>query len=304
MSHTNTPKKMRKQWSEARMGKVMVAPSLLLIFALAIYPLIYTLFISFTELNMVTGETQPKGLENYIQALTSGEFWNSIWVTLVFTFLSLIIQLPLGLLVALLLNQEFKGRWLLRSIVLIPWAVPTLVNSTLWNWIFNTQYGAVNRLLVQFHLMDPNSPIVWFDTPAKAMGVIVFADTWRMLPLYVLMFLASLQTIPKSQLEAATLDGAGVFSRFVHVIFPLIKPMLLVVLVIRTMQALKVFDIIYMLTRGGPANGTMVISFYIYNQSFAFMHFSYGAALAMIVAVISTIITVLYVKVLKTDDIY
>lgn len=304
MSHTNTPKKMRKQWSEARMGKVMVAPSLLLIFALAIYPLIYTLFISFTELNMVTGETQPKGFENYIQALTSGEFWNSIWVTLVFTFLSLIIQLPLGILVALLLNQEFKGRWLLRSIVLIPWAVPTLVNSTLWNWIFNTQYGAVNRLLVQFHLMDPNSPIVWFDTPAKAMGVIVFADTWRMLPLYVLMFLASLQTIPKSQLEAATLDGAGVFSRFVHVIFPLIKPMLLVVLVIRTMQALKVFDIIYMLTRGGPANGTMVISFYIYNQSFAFMHFSYGAALAMIVAVISTIITVLYVKVLKTDDIY
>lgn len=304
MSQPNTSKKMHKQWPESRVGKVMVSPSLLLIFALAIYPLLYTLFISFTELNMVTGETQPRGFDNYIQAFTSGEFWNSIWVTLVFTFLSLIIQLPLGVLIALLLNQEFKGRWLLRSIVLIPWAVPTLVNSTLWSWIFNTQYGAINRLLVQFHLMDPNNPIVWFDTPAKAMGVIVFADTWRMLPLYVLMLLASLQTIPKSQLEAATLDGAGVFSRFKNVILPLIKPMLLVVLVIRTMQALKVFDIIYMLTHGGPANGTMVVSFYIYNQSFSFMHFSYGAALAIIVAVISTLITVLYVKNLKTDDIY
>lgn len=251
---------------------------------------------------MMTGETQYKGLTNYIQAFTSGEFWNSVWVTLLFTILSLVIQLPLGVLVALLLNQEFKGRWLLRSIVLVPWAVPTLVNSTLWNWIFNTQYGAANRLLMQFNLIS--EPIIWFDSPMKAMGVIVFADTWRMLPLYVLMMLASLQTIPQSQIEAAILDGAGAFSRFRNVILPLIKPMLLVVLVIRTMQALKVFDIIYMLTHGGPANGTMVISYYIYNQSFGFMHFSYGAALAIIVAVISTIITVLYVKILKTDDIY
>ena len=280
----------------------MAAPSLILIFALAIYPLLYTIFISFTELNMMTGETQYKGLTNYIQAFTSGEFWNSIWVTLLFTILSLVIQLPLGVLVALLLNQEFKGRWLLRSIVLVPWAVPTLVNSTLWNWIFNTQYGAANRLLMQFNLIS--EPLIWFDSPMRAMGVIVFADTWRMLPLYVLMMLASLQTIPQSQIEAAILDGAGAFSRFRNVILPLIKPMLLVVLVIRTMQALKVFDIIYMLTHGGPANGTMVISYYIYNQSFGFMHFSYGAALAIIVAVISTIITVLYVKIQKTDDIY
>lgn len=301
MNHSST-KKMRRQWPEARVGKVMAAPSLILIFALAIYPLLYTIFISFTELNMMTGETQYKGAANYIQAFTSGEFRNSVWVTLLFTILSLVIQLPLGVLVALLLNQEFKGRWLLRSIVLVPWAVPTLVNSTLWNWIFNTQYGAANRLLMQFNLIS--EPIIWFDSPMKAMGVIVFADTWRMLPLYVLMMLASLQTIPQSQIEAAILDGAGAFSRFRNVILPLIKPMLLVVLVIRTMQALKVFDIIYMLTHGGPANGTMVISYYIYNQSFGFMHFSYGAALAIIVAVISTIITVLYVKILKTDDIY
>lgn len=284
------------------MGKMMAAPSLVLIFALAIYPLLYTIFISFTELNMMTGETQYKGVENYIQAFTSGEFWNSIWVTLLFTLLSLLIQLPLGVLVALLLNQEFKGRWLLRSVVLIPWAVPTLVNSTLWNWIFNTQYGAANRILMQFNLIS--EPIIWFDSPMKAMGVIVFADTWRMLPLYVLMMLASLQTIPQSQIEAAVLDGAGAFSRFRNVILPLIKPMLLVVLVIRTMQALKVFDIIYMLTHGGPANGTMVISYYIYNQSFGFMHFSYGAALAIVVAVISTVITVVYVRILRTDDIY
>ena len=131
------------------------------------------------------------------------------------------IQLPLGVLVALLLNQEFKGRWLLRSIVLVPWAVPTLVNSTLWNWIFNTQYGAANRLLMQFNLIS--EPIIWFDSPMKAMGVIVFADTWRMLPLYVLMMLASLQTIPQSQIEAAILDGAGAFSRFRNVILPLIN---------------------------------------------------------------------------------
>ncbi len=251
---------------------------------------------------MMTGETQYKGAANYIQAFTSGEFWNSVWVTLLFTILSLVIQLPLGVLVALLLNQEFKGKMAapLNCIGSMGGAYLSKLHSVELD--FNTQYGAANRLLMQFNLIS--EPIIWFDSPMKAMGVIVFADTWRMLPLYVLMMLASLQTIPQSQIEAAILDGAGAFSRFRNVILPLIKPMLLVVLVIRTMQALKVFDIIYMLTHGGPANGTMVISYYIYNQSFGFMHFSYGAALAIIVAVISTIITVLYVKILKTDDIY
>ena len=292
----------KKQWSESAVGKAMASPALLMIFILAVYPLLYTIFISFSNLNMISGESTFVGLQHYVAVFTSGEFWNSIKVTLLFTVLSLIIQLPLGVLVALLLNQEFRGRWLLRSVILMPWAVPTLVNATLWNWIFNSQYGALNRILMQFHLID--EPVIWFATAGRAMVMIVLADTWRMLPLYVLMILASLQTIPKAQTEAAVLDGANAFSRFRHIIYPLIKPMLLVILVIRTMQALKVFDIVYMLTRGGPADGTMVVSYYIYNQSFNFMKFSYGSALAIVVALISIVITLVYVRILRSDDVY
>lgn len=295
-------KSVKKEWSESVTGNMMLSPALVLIFALAIYPLFYTVFISFYDLNMISGESEFAGMKNFIQVFSSSEFASSLRATFKFAFFSLAVQMPLGILVALLLNQEFRGRWLLRSIVLMPWAVPTLVNATLWNWIYNVQYGALNRLLMQFHIIT--EPIIWFATPTSAMAMIVLADTWRMLPLYVLMILASLQTIPKSQTEAAVLDGAGAVRRLFHIILPLIKPMLMVVLVIRTMQALKVFDIVYMLTHGGPANSTMVISYYIYNQSFSFMKFSYGSTLAIVVALISVVTSVIYVRVLRSDDIY
>lgn len=292
----------KKEWSAVATRNMMLAPALLLIFVLAAYPLLYNLYISFFNLNMITGERELVGLQNYINVFTSREFFNSLRVTFRFVVFSLAIQVPLGVLIALLLNQEFYGRWILRSLILMPWTVPTLVNATLWDWIYNVHYGALNRLLLQFNIID--SPIVWFANTDRALAMVVLADTWRMLPLYVLMFLASLQTIPATQMEAATIDGAGALKRFFYVTIPLIKPMLMVVLVIRTMQALRVFEIIFVLTRGGPANSTMVISYFIYTQSFSFMRFSFGSALAMVVALLSVVIAVVYVKVLRSDDIY
>jgi len=292
----------KKGLSESVVGKIMIAPSLIIIFSVAVYPLIYTIFISLADVNLFKNESEFVGLKQYIAVVTSMEFWNSLKITLYFTVVSILIQLPLGILVALLLNREFHGRWLVRTIILIPWAVPTLVNATLWNWIYNVQYGVLNRLLLQLHLID--KPIVWLETPLRAMNMIILADTWRMVPLYIIMILASLQTIDKARIEAAIIDGAGVFRRFVSIILPLIKPMIMVILVIRTMQALKVFDIVYMLTHGGPANGTMVVSYFIYDQTFSFMKFGYGAALAIFVAIISILISLIYVHTLRSEDLY
>lgn len=160
----------------------------------------------------------------------------------------------------------------------------------------------MNRLLLQLHLIE--KPIVWLETPLRAMNMIILADTWRMVPLYIIMILASLQTIDKARIEAAIVDGAGVFRRFMSIVLPLIKPMIMVILVIRTMQALKVFDIVYMLTHGGPANGTMVVSYFIYDQTFSFMKFGYGAALAIFVAIISILISLIYVRTLRSEDLY
>ena len=294
--------KYKKGLSESGVAKIMVTPALIIIFGLAVYPLIYTIWISFADVNLLKGESVFVGLKQYLAVFSSVEFWSSLKVTLYFTIVSILVQLPLGILVALLLNQEFHGRWLVRSIILIPWAVPTLVNATLWDWIYNVQYGVLNRMLLQLHLIE--KPIIWLETPLRAMNAVILADTWRMLPLYVIMILASLQTIDKARIEAAIIDGAGVFRRFISVILPLIKPMVMVILVIRTMQALKVFDIVYMLTHGGPANGTMVVSYFIYDQTFSFMKFGYGAALAIFVAVTSLLISLIYVRVLRSEDLY
>ena len=292
----------KKGWPESVVAKMMVSPALIVIGMLAVYPLFYTVYISFFDINLINNTQTLIGIKNYIDVFTSKDFVNSLWITLKFTFFSLAVQMPLGILTALLLNQEFHGRWLLRTVVLMPWAVPTLVNASLWNWIYNVQYGALNRLLIQFHII--HEPVVWLAEPNLAMAMIILADTWRMMPLYTLMFLASLQTISKTYTEAAVLDGANVFRRLFHIIIPLIMPMIMVVLVIRTMQALKVFDIIYMLTRGGPINSTMVLNYYIYNQTFGAFRFSYGSALAIVVAIISILITIAYIRVLRTEDIY
>lgn len=279
----------------------MVLPSLLVIFSLTIYPLVYTIVLSLFRYNLV----KPKGngfvgFAQYLEVFTDVKFWHSMKVTGYFCVVSLPIQMVLGIAVALLLNQNFKGRGLLRAIMLMPWAVPNIVNSNLWNWIFNTNYGVLNRFLMQIHLID--KPIIWMGSATLAMNMIIIADTWRMLPFYVIMFLAGLQTISKSIQEAALIDGANVWQRLFHMTLPILKPIILSVLIMRTTQMLKVFDIIYMMTKGGPADGTKVISFYIYEQAFSSMNFGYAATIATFVAVLTTGISYIYMKLMKTDD--
>lgn len=276
----------------------LICPAMLVIFALNIYPLLNTFVISFQWKNMLDASQNGfAGLEQYISVLMNSEFWNSVKVTGLFVILSLTIQSVFGMLIALLLNQDFKGRRLVRGAILAPWAVPTLVNAVLWGWMLNANYGLINRLLLQWGRIS--EPVAWLSDGKIAMIMIVLADTWRMLPLTVLMFLSGLQSVSVVSLEAGKIDGANVFQRFFNIILPQMKPIILVVLIMRTTQTMKVFDIVYMLTNGGPANGTMVISFYTYYTTFKSLNFGLGATLSIVIAGIIFLITLLYLRVLR-----
>jgi multiple sugar transport system permease protein len=288
------------QLSENSLAYLLIMPALLFIFGLGIFPLGYTLWLSLQKMQMGITAGKFIGLDNYIGVLKDGLFWKSMSNTLYFAVVSIAVQMVLGIAVAMLLNQKFKGRGFVRAIVLAPWAVPTIVNASLWGWIYNASYGVLNRILISMHIIPKG--IVWLGSANLAMNMIIVSDTWRMLPLYVLMFLASLQTMSSSVLEAADMDGANFWYKLKYIYLPLLKPMILIVLVLRTIQALRVFDIIYALTQGGPANGTMVISFYSYYQIFKYLNFGYGSAVAVIVAMFTLLVTLLYMRLLRSEN--
>ncbi len=288
---------------EAHLGIGMVTPAMLIIFGLMLYPLFYTIYLTMVQYNLLSNVSQGfLGLKQYARVLTDDKFWHAMSVTLYFTVVSLGLQLILGFMAALFLNIPFRGQKLLRALILAPWAVPTVVNAQLWNWILNASYGALNKLLLQLGII--RQPIVWLGEPKLALNVIILADTWKMLPLFIIMLLAGLSTIPGTYYEAAKMEGAGFWHTFRKITFPLLKPMLLVILVLRTTQTIRVFDIIYMLTQGGPNNSTMTISYYTYFQTFSLFDFGYGATIAMIVAILTVFIALTYKKILKADDVY
>ena len=296
---------MKKRLSarEARLGIAMISPAMAVIVGLMLYPLLYTVYLTVADYHVMKGVSGGfTGLEKYIRVMTDSQFWNAIGVTMYFVAGSLILQMILRFAAALFLNIPFRGQKYLRAVMLAPWAVPTVANAQLWNWILNASYGALNKLLMQIGIIS--EPIVWLGRPALALNVIIVADTWKMLPLFVVMLLAGMATIPESHYEAAKLEGAGILASFRLITFPLLKPMLLVVLILRTSQAIKVFDIIYMLTQGGPNNTTMTISYYTYYQTFGLFDFGYGAALGMIVTIITIFIALTYKKILKAEEVY
>ena len=288
---------------EAHLGIGMVTPAMLIIFGLMLYPLFYTIYLTMVQYNLLSNVSQGfLGLKQYARVLTDDKFWHAMSVTLYFTVVSLGLQLILGFMAALFLNIPFRGQKLLRALILAPWAVPTVVNAQLWNWILNASYGALNKLLLQLGII--RQPIVWLGEPKLALNVIILADTWKMLPLFIIMLLAGLSTIPGTYYEAAKMEGAGFWHTFRKITFPLLKPMLLVILVLRTTQTIRVFDVIYMLTQGGPNNSTMTISYYTYFQTFSLFDFGYGATIAMIVAILTVFIALTYKKIIKADDVY
>lgn len=291
--------RVRGDREERVLTLTFLIPALLVTFGIILIPLTEALWMSFHRYTLTIPGRPFIGLDNYTTALADPTFWQAMGRTLYFTLVSTGLELGLGMLVALLLNEQFAGRGLLRGIMLIPWALPTMVNGMMWRWIDHPDYGALNALLTQLGLIDKYQ--AWLSTPFSAMNMIILADVWKMTPLVALLLLANLQTIPGELYEAASIDGAGSFRRFIHVTLPSIRAGILVSLVLRTIEAFKVFDIIFIMTRSGPANGTQTIAYYAYTEAFTSLQFGKGAALSYLIALFIVLLALIYFRLIKED---
>jgi multiple sugar transport system permease protein len=271
---------------------------LLFIMALIIgWPFLWTLWTSFTDARLIAPGAEWVGFANYQKALGNPLFQSALIVTIKFVVISVSIEFIAGLLAGLLLDQEFRGRALLRALMILPWALPTVVNATMWRLIYQPDFGALNALLTQLGMLD--SYRSWLGDPNSALWAVCLADAWKNFPLVALICLAALQSVPSELKAAATIDGAGFWRKFRAVYLPFLAGPLTVAIVLRTIESFKVFDIIWVMTRGGPANSTKSLSIVVYQEAFSFQRAGSGASIALIVALISAVLTTFYVTAMR-----
>lgn len=264
----------------------------------AVYPVLRTLYLSFFEYRLQFGETMTfVGLKHYRTMLTSERFWNAFGFTMLFTILTVGLEVALGLVFAQAMNKEYPGRGLLRAVVLIPWAIPTIVSGFMWKFMVHDQYGVLNQLLYSAGLID--SFIPWLSRDAGAKAVLILADVWKTAPYVSLMVLAGLQGIPKSLLEAADIDGASSATRYFKVTLPLLKPVLATAVLFRLIQSFKVYTVIVALTNGGPGNATESLTLFTLRTYFDAGNYGYGSALASFTMIVTCAIAVCFLDVLR-----
>ncbi|GGD09450.1 hypothetical protein GCM10011389_16210 [Pontibacillus salipaludis] len=239
------------------------------------------------------------GLDHYKNSLTEKRMWVSLMNTGVFTVISVGFELVLGMGIALLINKAFFGRGMVRAAILIPWAIPTAVSAKMWGFLYDGQNGIIAKFFADIGLIDQMSTLL--TTPFGSMAAVILTDVWKTTPYMALLLLAGLQTIPGSLYEASSIDGASKWKQFTQITLPLLKSSILVALLFRTLDAFRVFDLIYVLTGGGPANATETISIFSYKVMFAQTNFGEGSALAVIVFICVAIISMIYIKFLGSD---
>jgi len=290
----------RSELSERALGIIMLAPMALVLLLLVGYPLLDALWLSFHRVNLAHPEQgQPFiGLANYLYALGQPAFWASLRRTLYFTVASVALELLLGLLFAILLNERFRGNLVARLATIFPWALLTVSNGALWAWILNPTYGIVNAVLLGVGLLQ--APKAWLSDTFWAMHVIILADAWKAVPMVTLVLLAGLQPIAPELYEAAEVDGATRWQKFSRITVPLLLPAAIVAVALRAISAFRAFDLIYVLTgNGGPADSTKVLAFYAYDQVFRYLFFGYGAAVSWLTTAFMLAWIIIYLRLLR-----
>jgi len=298
-SHHRHHLTLRQQ--DARTAWLLLIPSLFVIVGVTLWPVISTFFLSF--FNAPTGINQVRtfvGLSNYIDMLKDQTFWETIGRTLYFTVVSVGLELTIGLAVAQLIHSRPWGWQFLRISLIIPWAVPTIVNGAMWRWIYSADFGALNGLLMQLGLIKHYVP--WLTLPEMAMNLVIVADIWHTMPFVALVLQAALATLPEDLDEAAAVDGANAWQRFWKIRLPLLRPAILVALIVRTVDAFRVFDIVYIITSGGPAYKTLTITYLTYLNSFSFGKQGTGAALSFLISAVTIIMAFVYIRILYRPE--
>jgi multiple sugar transport system permease protein len=278
----------------ARLGVLLIAPTVLILGAVIVYPLLYAIYLSLFSIYTPTLKGNWVGLANYTTLIGSRSFWSALGVTIVWTVGTLTVQILFGVAMALLLNQNILFRSLARGLVLFPYFVSTVVAVLIWRWLFNDLYGILSYLLISMGVVS--MPIDWLGKMPNAMETLIFVGAWKFFPFVVIAVLARLQTIPEQLYEAATIDGAGPFGRFFDVTLPQLKDILTIVILLRTIWDFKEFDLIYLLTGGGPVNNTRTLPLIVYQQAFGLNQMGMAAAyaVAMMVAMLGFMLVYLH----------
>ena len=291
----------RAQLSESIWGYLFAGPALVLIGLLALVPILGALWLSLHRQLPIFSINEFVGALNYARLWEDDRFWAACRTTLYFTGLSVTLEVGFGLALALLLDRlagdrEASLRWL-QAVIVIPWAVPTVVSAQMWGWLYHPEYGLLNHLLTAGGLLS--DPVNWLADPAWAIHAAVFMDVWKTTPFAALLLFAGMNAIPPELYQAARVDGAGPWVRFRLITLPLLLPVILIVLVFRTMDAVRVFDAVYVLTGGGPGNSTETLSIYAYKMLFQTLQFGYGSTLAAAMFLVVAGLTAVYLLLLR-----
>ena len=296
-----TLQKMKQQGlTKRQLGYVLIVPALLLIAFISVYPFVTTIWYSLhkVRLNVPTAGRPFVGFENYLKVFGTSRFKNSLLLTFLFSFSWVALQFLLGLGIALILNAQFKGRALLRASVLVPWSMAFVISGMLWKWMYNPVLGFINTLLMTIGVI--RAPVDWLGTTALAAFLsVLWVEIWRNTPFMALILLAGLQGIPHALYEAARIDGAGRIDCFFHITIPQLKHAMLVALLFRSIDAFRSFDMLYVLTRGGPGGSTEILSLLAYKNLFQYLDFGKGSAITVVMAVVTTALSIMYIRVLS-----
>jgi multiple sugar transport system permease protein len=268
-----------------------IGPAMLTVGIFAFYPIVRTIILSFYQKNLDTGLTARfAGLQNFRAIFYDFHFFAVLKNTAVLTVCCVSLEIVLGLLFALLMHRKFAGRGAARTSLLVPWALPTAIMALGWMWIFNDVYGVFNDILLRLHLIDHN--VAWLAKPSTALLALVIADVWKTTPFVYVIILTGLQGIPYQVYEAAGIDGATRLRAFFHITLPLLKPSILMAAALRGIQTFGIFDLVYILTGGGPGGSTETVAIYIYQTCMRYLDFGYGAALVVATFFMVAVITV------------
>ena len=276
------------------LGALLIAPTVLVFCAVIVYPLISAIYLGLFSIYTPTMEGEWVGLDNYRRLLASGEFWRSLGNNLIWTAGTLTLQLVFGILVALMLHRNLVFRALARSLVLFPYFLSTVVAVLVWRWLFNDLYGVLNHLLMWAGIVD--MPVDWLGSMPNAMISLIFVGAWKYFPFVVIAVLARLQAIPDELYEAASIDGAGAWARFTDVTLPQLRDVLIVVVLLRTIWDFKEFDLIYLLTGGGPIIGTQTLPLMVYKEAFALNQMGGASAVAVLMMLVMLLFMSLYLS--------
>ena len=278
---------------------MLLIPALAVVAVVAIYPLGLTVWQSFTNEQFLAG-LQPVefvGLENYRNLIDDPFWWDSVWLTLKFTVITVSFELVLGMIIALVVNSGFKGRGVMRAVMLVPWAIPTVVAAQMWRWMYNDIFGVFNDFLIRIHVIDKG--VAWIAEPSTALASVCVVDIWKTTPFVALLLLAGLQVIPTELYEAADVDGVSKWHQFWRITFPLLLPAILVTVIFRTLDALRVFDVFYVFFGSRPDTQTM--SIFAQNTIVTIGDVGYGAATSVAIFLIISLFVVIYTTVLRVE---